>query len=291
MKIYHIEPHSYCEGVLKAFITARKAKKEHPDSPIHLLGSLVHNDEAVEELTSEGFILIDERKNDLEKALKELPEHSVVVFSAHGHPTCFDEIAKEKGFITYDATCHYVSSNLEMAASFVEKGHDIIYLGEKGHLEAISLCSISSHVHLLDNQSLETFDWKAINDPSPIFLSQTTMAGEEVRTASKLVLEHFPASFLLDGRCPSTKKRQQEITLAPSQIDLFIILGSNYSNNTMKLVHLAKESHPDARIILASDLAALKKFDLKRNHYCALASGASTSPNVYATVAAYLEAL
>jgi 4-hydroxy-3-methylbut-2-enyl diphosphate reductase len=292
MKVIKIEPHSYCEGVTRAFALALKSKKEHPDSPVYLLGSLVHNEDAVAELLEKGFHLIDEKKENLREALLSLPEDSYLIFSAHGHPEEYEKIAEDRHLRIIDATCPFVSQNMQKGKALLSSGREIIYLGEKGHLEAEAFLSLDpSRVFLLDPASLSSFDYSLIKDKAPGFICQTTMGSEEVAKATAEVYKHIPALFFLDGRCPSTKKRQQAIVIAPFEADLFVILGSLSSNNTMKLVHLAKESHPNARIIRAIDLNELKKFNLKQNHIAILASGASTSPSAYKACLEYLESL
>lgn len=289
MNVFTLVPFSYCEGVTRAFLTAKKAKKENPDKDIYLLGSLVHNDEAINDLLKEGFILIDERKEDLLESLQKIPSQSVVVFSAHGHPSIYDEIAKEHNLIVYDATCDKVKKNLDMISYFASAAREVIFLGEKNHLEAIASVSCSENVHFLDVKNLSSFDFSKIKDKAPTFMCQTTMSDEEVREASKFVLNKISGTFVVDSRCESTKKRQFNLRIAPKEADAIVILGSINSNNTMKLVAIAKESHPDARIFRASNLDDLKKFDLSKYHYCVLASGASTSPKVYNECLKYLK--
>ncbi len=291
MKVYTYEPHSYCSGVVNAFLLAKRAKKENPDKDIYLLGSLVHNEEAIKELEREGFTLLDERKEDLLSSLKRLPNGSVLVFSAHGHPKSYDDIAKEKGLIVYDATCEKVKKNLEAIAYFLHAGREVIFLGEKGHQEAIASVSIGEKVFFIDAKKISEFDYAKVKDKAPAFLSQTTMGDEEVRLASGSLLEKIPGLFILDSRCESTKKRQFALRIAPKEADLIVILGSLTSNNTMKLVSIAKESHPEARVFRALDLEELKKKDLRPYSYCILASGASTSPRVYKECLSYLESL
>lgn len=291
MKVIKIEPHSYCEGVTRAFLIAKKAKERFPDAPIYLLGSLVHNEKAVESLLHDGFRIIDERNGDLKDELKDLPDASIVIFSAHGHPEEYDEIAKEKKIVAIDASCPKVLENLKRIKSYLSLGREIVYLGEKGHLEAKAALSFGPKVHFLDAKNLDSFAFESLSDPAPILLTQTTLSDEEVNKGSAFLLSKKPASFIIDTRCDSTKKRQFAILSAPFEADLFVILGSLSSNNTMELVHLARQSHPEARIIRALDINELKKFDLKRNHICALASGASTSPSAYDECLKYLESL
>ena len=291
MKVYRLEPHSYCEGVVKAFLLAKKAKKENSGKNIYLLGSLVHNEESIKELTSEGFILLDEREGDLFSLLQKIPEGSVLVFSAHGHPSSFDCYAKNKKMVVYDATCEKVKDNLETIAYFVHAGREVIFLGETNHLEANAALSYGDKVHLLDPKKMNEFPFEKIKDKAPAFLSQTTMGEEEVRLGGKFVLDHIPAAFIIDGRCDSTKRRQFALRLAPKEADLIVVLGSKSSNNTMKLVSIAKESHPDARVFRALDVEELQKFNLRPYSYCVLTSGASTSPKVYEECLRYLESI
>lgn len=291
MKVFCLEPHSYCEGVTRAFLLAKRAKKENPDKEIYLLGSLVHNEEAIAALLNEGFHLIDERNMDLAESMKKLNPGDVVIFSAHGHPSNYDDLAKERDLIVYDATCDKVKKNLDAIRYFIHAGREVIFLGEKGHLEAIASLSIGEKVHFLNAKDIRSFDFSLVKDKAPAFLSQTTMSEDEVRECSRFVLEHIPAAFIMDGRCESTKKRQFNLRLAPFSADSVVILGSKTSNNTMKLVAIAKESHPDARIFRALDLNELQRFNLKPYHYCILASGASTSPKDYNECLAYLQGL
>ena len=291
MKVYCCEPHSYCSGVVRAFLLAKKAKKENPGKDVYLLGSLVHNEEAIKELQKEGLFLLDERKSDLFSSLKQIPDGSVLLFSAHGHPECYDELAKEKNLIVYDATCEKVKKNLEAIAYFLHAGREVIFLGEKGHQEANASISIGEKVYFMDSKRINEFPYETIKDKAPAFLCQTTMGDEEVRLASKSLREKIPGVYIIDSRCESTKKRQFALRLAPKEADVIVILGSISSNNTMKLLSIAKDSHPEARIFRVLDLEELKKKDLRPYSYSLLSSGASTSPKVYQECLSYLESL
>lgn len=289
VKVIKIEPHSYCQGVVKAFLIAKKAKERFPSKPIYLLGSLVHNEAAIKTLLDEGFIILDERDADLKDALEKIPSGSVVIFSAHGHPESYSRIASEKGLLALDASCQKVKENLERIKSYLSLGREIVYLGEKGHLEAKAALSFGDKVHFLDAKDLESFDFASLKDLAPVLITQTTLSDEEVNIGSAFLLSKVPSAFTIDTRCDSTKKRQLAIISVGIEADLFVILGSLTSNNTMELVHLARSSHPEARIIRALDLAELKKFDLHKNHVAALSSGASTSPETYNECLEYLE--
>ena len=95
MLVHVVSPNGYCKGVQRAMEIAYSAAKEHPDRPVFLLGMLVHNEETIELLQNAGLILLDERKEDLESQLRKLGQGDSVIFSAHGHPEIYDEIARE----------------------------------------------------------------------------------------------------------------------------------------------------------------------------------------------------
>ena len=91
MDVKILEPRGYCAGVNNAILIAIKAKQEHPNQDVYVLGMLVHNNQVVQNLESKGIMTAYD--------IKDIPEGSVIVFTAHGHDKKLDEIAKEKGLI------------------------------------------------------------------------------------------------------------------------------------------------------------------------------------------------
>lgn len=288
MEVVVGHPISYCEGVTKAFILAKSVGKKHAVCPIYLVGSLVHNEIAVQELTSDNFIILDERNGDLIEQMSRIPDGSIVIYSAHGHPReMYDSLAKKKKFIVYDSTCSYVDENENKIRKYSFLGKDILYFGLKNHLEAKSITSIPN-VYILDAQNYKDFDFDKLNDKSPILICQTTMEENETNEMLDFVKGKIPNVQFIGGRCQSTIDRQRNIAFAPKECDLFVILGSSTSNNTMKLVQIAKEAHPKAQVIRVLNLEELKKQNIKKGQICFLATGASTSPQTFNECREYL---
>lgn len=287
MEVIVINPHSFCFGVNRALSMAAKARKEHPEGNIYLLGGLVHNEKVLERLEQAGFILLNEKEKGLEEHLSSLPDGAVIVFSAHGHPEKLEEMAKRKGLIVYDSTCPYVKGNEEVIKKALKEGHEIIYIGQKGHAESLSATSLSPKVHLFAYPfSIEAIE--GIADESPLLISQTTMGLEEIEEAKDLVKALYP-HFREEAKCClATEQRQKAVKEAPQDIDMFLILGSPNSNNTMKLLACAKESHPGALSFRAIDLDEAAKIDYRFIKKIALASGASTSLADFEEVRQYL---
>lgn len=290
MKVDIISPYGYCAGVISALEKAKKAKAEHKDENIYLLGMLVHNEETVRELSSLGLKVIDEKKEDLLSALSKIEEGSVVIFSAHGHPREYEEIAKSRNLKIIDATCVFVSQNEDAARRDIEKGESIVYLGSKGHLETIGFLANVKEASFYDVKSKRIEEDKL--PPScldPIVYSQTTLSLEEVNEALANLKGRYPKLRLGRLRCHSTSLRQERLLALPKDVDCVIVLGSKTSNNSVKLYELAKSIGKSAYLCLNE--SEVRKIDLTRFHHLALATGASTSKENFAAVRSYLESL
>ena len=110
MEVALIKPQGFCSGVTRAVELAKKAKNENPDKNIYILGMLAHNQSLIDDLTRDGFITLSGNE---EEEISRLHNGDVLIFTAHGHSSKLDELAKEKGLITYDATCFKVLDNLK----------------------------------------------------------------------------------------------------------------------------------------------------------------------------------
>jgi 4-hydroxy-3-methylbut-2-enyl diphosphate reductase len=292
MEVIAIEPHGFCEGVVRALSEAEQARKEHPRETIYVLGLLVHNEDVIENLKKEGFVFCDEQTKSLEDWIKEIPERSVVVFAAHGHAPNVERASAEKNFVTYDATCRFVKDNSRVISDEIKIGNEVIYIGRKFHAEAIASYGICPEkVHLYDQEHPEEDSWKSIDSSSPLVLSQTTMDLDDIAEAKSTIRQVYPSARFLAERCLATQRRQAALLEAPHDIDLYVILGSARSNNTNRLEALAKENYPSALVLRVLGLKELKAISLAGKKKAALASGASTSPAVFQEVETYLKTL
>lgn len=276
MEVIIIEPHCFCAGVNNALTMAYKAKKENPDKTIHILGSLVHNERVVKDLENDGFVILDEKKKTLDQWILSLEKGEVVVFSAHGHDPKLDILAKSKGLVVYDSTCGFVKANELLLKKKVETGGQAIYIGQKGHAEAKGALGISDK-NIFLCESNKPFDASLVSVENPLLVSQTTMGLEEIKTATSTLLKDFPKAEISARVCDATEKRQNAISTAPTDIDLYVVMGSSTSNNTIKLFELAKSQYKNATILRVLDLEELKSYEIKGKKKAALVSGASTS--------------
>jgi 4-hydroxy-3-methylbut-2-enyl diphosphate reductase len=114
---------------------------------------------------------------------------------------------------------------------------------------------------------------------------------DDLSFAQAAIRSIFPSARFEARRCLATERRQNALTTAPQDIDLYVILGSGRSNNTAKLEALARKNYPHASVVRALDLAEIKVCNLNGKKKAALASGASTSPQAFNEVLTYLKSL
>lgn len=290
MKVTTISPFGFCMGVTKAIEVAKKAKKEHPNEDVFVIGNLVHNERIIEEIRALGLIVLDEREKSLRDWLISLPEQSVIVFTAHGHAPELDEIASRKKMLVYDSTCVFVKENEEMIKEEIRSGGEIIYIGQRNHAEANGAIGIDeSKIHLLVPG--ESLALKCLHTSEPLVISQTTMAPNEIQESIQEILKIFPKAKIAAKRCTATEIRQRNILKAPKNTDLFLVLGSKTSNNTMKLYEIAKAFYRKADVFRVLGLSELKTLNLSGYQNAVIASGASTSIADVHEIESYLKSI
>lgn len=281
-------PIGFCEGVKRAFKIAEKARNENPNKDIYLLGSLVHNEKVIRDLELEGFHLISFQGKELEKAICTLSKGSVVIFSAHGHPSFLEDLAKERDLIIYDATCSFVKYNESLIKEAISQNKEVIYIGVKGHAESEAALSISDKVHLATKEGFLSFP---SIDSDILVVSQTTMSSEDLLNFEKLIKEKFPLAKFASRRCLDASKRQESALLVPINTDLIIVLGSKTSNNSQKLRENVKKKYPNIPSFLVLSPEEVPLEILKNSKKCYLLSGASTSMKDVLETKGYLESL
>lgn len=286
MEITVVEPQGYCAGVTNAINIALKARKDYPDRDVIVIGMLVHNQEVVSELGKAGISTFYDPNKTSEEMLKFIKSGSVVIFSAHGHDSKLDEIAKAKGLIVYDTTCPKVKNNLELIKKELSENHQVIYIGHKNHPEALAALSISKNVIFYDMKM--GVKYSLIKDKNPLVINQTTLNILAIQEIYEDIKKHITNARVLDEICNTTRLRQEAVQNL-KDVDLIIIVGDNNSSNTRRLYEIASISHPDSVSILISKLDELDEELLSGISHVAIASGASTPKKAIDEIIEYLK--
>jgi 4-hydroxy-3-methylbut-2-enyl diphosphate reductase len=227
-------PRGYCAGVDRAVQTVERALELH-GAPVYVRKEIVHNQHVVRTLQAAGAIFVDETD--------EVPEGALVVFSAHGVAPVVHAEARERSLRTIDATCPLVTKVHAEARRFASADLDILLIGHEGHEEVIGTAGEApDHVHLVDGP--DDVANVVVRDPERVaWLSQTTLSVDEtVATVAKL-RERFPALIdpPSDDICYATSNRQIAVKQLAPQCELVLVVGSQNSSNSKRLVEVALE--------------------------------------------------
>lgn len=242
-------PRGYCAGVDRAVIAVEKAL-DHYGAPIYVRKQIVHNKHVVSSLEARGAIFVEE--------VDEVPEGSVLVFSAHGVSPAVVAAAAERGLNTIDATCPLVTKVHREVQRFAAEDYDILLIGHEGHEEVEGTAGEAPDVvQIIDKD--DSIASAKVRDPKKlIWLSQTTLSVDEtMETVLKLREKHptlqNPPS---DDICYATQNRQVAIKKVGAGSDLVIVVGSGNSSNTVRLVEVALEAGAKAayRVDYASEI-------------------------------------
>ncbi len=225
-------PRGYCAGVDRAVETVEKALEKH-GAPLYVRKEIVHNKHVVKTLEERGVIFVDQTT--------EVPEGANVVFSAHGVSPQVHLEAKQLNLKTFDATCPLVTKVHNEVKRFAKQGYQIILIGHHGHEEVEGTAGEAPDVvHLVDGQE----DVDALEFPEGtklIWLSQTTLSVDETMRTVKLLHEKFPQLETppSDDICYATQNRQVAVKAIAPQVELMIVVGSQNSSNSKRLVEVA----------------------------------------------------
>jgi 4-hydroxy-3-methylbut-2-enyl diphosphate reductase len=226
------EPRGYCAGVDRAVETVELALERH-GAPVYVRHEIVHNRHVVETLAKRGAVFVAETD--------EVPEGSIVVFSAHGVAPTVRESAAERELQVIDATCPLVTKVHNEAKRFAGEDYDILLIGHEGHEEVVGTAGEApDHVQLVDGP--DGVDRVTVRDPSKvIWLSQTTLSVDETMETVARVRERFPTlqDPPSDDICYATQNRQAAVKAMAPECDLVIVVGSRNSSNSVRLVEVA----------------------------------------------------
>ncbi|MGC4962259.1 4-hydroxy-3-methylbut-2-enyl diphosphate reductase [Gordonia sp. DT218] len=229
------EPRGYCAGVDRAVETVERALDKH-GAPVFVRKEIVHNRHVVETLTDRGAVFVGETD--------EVPEGAIVVFSAHGVSPEVHRTAAERSLKTIDATCPLVTKVHQEAKRFARDDYDILLIGHEGHEEVEGTAGEApEHIQLVDGPD-HVDDVEVRDESKVIWLSQTTLSVDETMETVKRLREKFP---LLedppsDDICYATQNRQVAVKAMAPKCDLVIVVGSQNSSNSQRLVEVALQN-------------------------------------------------
>jgi len=251
MQIILANPRGFCAGVDRAITIVERAL-ELFGAPVYVRHEVVHNRYVVNRLKELGAIFIEE--------IHEVPDDSILIFSAHGVSKAVRDEAKRRQLRIFDATCPLVTKvHMEVArASY--RGEEVILIGHAGHIEVDGTMGQYSNpaggIYLVESiEDVEKLQVK--NDNHLCFTTQTTLSVDDTAEIIAALKNRFPniRSPRKNDICYATTNRQQAVKQLSSQADIVLVVGSKNSSNSNRLAELARRNSKNAYLIdYASDI-------------------------------------
>jgi 4-hydroxy-3-methylbut-2-enyl diphosphate reductase len=271
-------PRGYCAGVDRAVQTVERALELH-GAPVYVRKEIVHNKHVVEKLRERGAIFVDSET--------EIPEGSTVVFSAHGVSPAVHANAAERHLQTIDATCPLVTKVHREAIKFASEDYTIVLIGHSGHEEVEgTMGEAPEHIVLVETE--EDVDRLQVADPAKVaYISQTTLSVDETRTLIDRLREKFPqiTGPRTDDICYATTNRQAAVKQMAGECDLVLVIGSQNSSNSQRLVEVARDYGADSYLI--DNESQVREEWLEGKDVVGISSGASAPEELVQRLVAF----
>lgn len=263
-------PRGFCAGVERAVEIVNQSLKKF-GSPVYVRHEIVHNQYVVNSLEKKGAIFINE--------LNEVKDKSrPVIFSAHGVPKEIIEQAKIENIVYIDATCPLVSKVHREAEILTKNEFNIIFIGHKNHPEVIGTMGQidNKYITLVENKKdIQNYSPKIKNNKYA-YITQTTLSVDDTLDMISLLKNIFPSikDPIKSDICYATTNRQEAVKKIASQCDLFLVVGSKNSSNSLRLVEVAKKSGCKNSILVDAE-NNLPIEEIKNSKTIGITSGAS----------------
>ena len=237
LKVLLAAPRGFCAGVERAIEIVEKSLKKY-GSPVYVRHEIVHNKHVVDDLKNKGAIFVEE--------LEEIKDRTrPVIFSAHGVTKKIPEDAKNYNIKYIDATCPLVSKVHREAENLNRAGYQIILIGHKNHPEVIGTMGqlpIGS-VELIQNEK-EASNYQLQNEKKIAYITQTTLSVDDTKQIIKTLKIKYPdiKEPMKEDICYATTNRQMAVKKIAKDCEMFFVIGSRNSSNSVRLVEVAKQS-------------------------------------------------
>ncbi len=239
-------PRGFCAGVDRAIEIVNRALDKF-GAPIYVRHEVVHNRFVVENLRQRGAVFVDE--------LVEVPDDSIVIFSAHGVSQEVRAEAKRRQLRVFDATCPLVTKVHMEVASYSRQGRECVLIGHRGHPEVVGTMgqyddSGGGAIYLVEDEQ-QAAELEVLHPDALSYVTQTTLSMDDTARVIEALRQRFPAISgpRKDDICYATQNRQDAVKQLASECDLFLVVGSPNSSNSNRLAELARRMGARAYLI------------------------------------------
>ncbi|SFR30174.1 4-hydroxy-3-methylbut-2-enyl diphosphate reductase [Lentzea waywayandensis] len=279
-KVLLAAPRGFCAGVDRAIRTVEAALETY-GAPVYVRKQIVHNSHVVADLAARGVIFVNE--------VDEVPEGSVLVYSAHGVAPAVRTESADRELRTIDATCPLVTKVHQEVLRYADSGYEVLLVGHQGHEEVDgTLGEAPDRVRLVDTQE-DVAGIEVMDQEKVVWLSQTTLSVDEVMHRVDGLRSRFP---LLEDPpssdiCYASLNRQTAVERIAPECDLVLVVGSTNSSNSQRLVEVALRAGAHAAH-LVDGVADVEEQWFEGVETVGLTSGASTPEQLIRQMLDYL---
>ena len=265
-------PRGFCAGVDRAVDIVEKSLKKF-GAPVYVRHEIVHNKHVVQTLKNKGVIFVDELDQVDDKSRP-------VIFSAHGVAKKVYEDAEVKNLQFIDATCPLVSKVHREAELLNKQGYKIILIGHKNHPEVIGTMGQLPNGEVTLIETVEDIDNIQVDDEKISYITQTTLSVDDTKDIIEALKVKFPKikEPIKSDICYATTNRQAAVKNIANKCDLFLIVGSQQSSNSQRLVEVAKKNGSKESYLVHQDFEL--PVELIKNAKCIGVSSGASAPDV-----------
>jgi 4-hydroxy-3-methylbut-2-enyl diphosphate reductase len=242
MQVVLANPRGFCAGVDRAIEIVERALAIH-GAPIYVRHEVVHNKFVVEDLKAKGAVFVEN--------LEEVPQGSIVIFSAHGVSRAVRRQAAARNLKVFDATCPLVTKVHIEVAKMREQGREIVMIGHAGHPEVEGTMGQSAEGMYLVEGPEDVARLTVKDETRLAFVTQTTLSVDDAKLTIEALRKRFPAIVgpKKDDICYATQNRQDAVKLLAKQCDVVIVVGSPNSSNSNRLREVAENQGVAAHMV------------------------------------------
>ena len=237
LKIFLASPRGFCAGVVRAIDIVEKSIKKF-GAPVYVRHEIVHNKYVVDNLKKIGAIFVEKLDEIKDKTRP-------VIFSAHGVPKSVPEKAKNLNIEYIDATCPLVSKVHKEAEKLFKKDYHILLIGHFNHPEVIGTMGQlpKNSIDLIERVE-DANSYVKKNDKKIAYITQTTLSVDDTKNIVKILRNKFPEikEPVKEDICYATTNRQAAVKKIAKECEMFFIIGSKNSSNSLRLVEVAQQA-------------------------------------------------
>lgn len=274
-------PRGFCAGVDRAVLIVEKALEAY-GAPVYVRHEIVHNTHVVESLRRKGAVFVEDETS--------VPTGAVIVFSAHGSPPEAFEHSRALNHTLIDATCPLVTKVHHEARRYARDDVQMVMIGHDGHQEVIgTMGQAPGNITLVETK--DDVENLALDPKKPVtYITQTTLSMDETADVISALNARFPGlkQPKSDDICYATQNRQDAVKVLSEQCDVILVVGSETSSNSKRLVEVARDRGVDAYLI--DDASQIDDAWVASATTVGLTSGASAPESVVNEVVAWFTA-